>query len=65
MITLATSEINAMSELPLWAQQMRAKAKDRFDKTGYPTSSDELWRYTNTSPITSIDWHLALVALVV
>ena len=34
-----------------WMQQLREYAFQRFAETGFPTTHDEEWRFTNVAPI--------------
>src|SRR5215470_2294028 len=36
---------------PEWLQRMRREAIGRFEERGFPTTSDEDWRFTNVAPI--------------
>jgi len=49
---------NAPSPLP-WLDQLRRAAIARFDLVGFPSSKDEEWRFTNTTPIARIPFALA------
>ncbi|MEO8635075.1 MAG: Fe-S cluster assembly protein SufD [Gemmatimonadales bacterium] len=42
-----------------WLQGLRATALERFRTTGFPTTRDEDWRFTNLQPITSREFPLA------
>jgi Fe-S cluster assembly protein SufD len=46
---LFEQRINGGSTNPV--HQLRRKAIDRFVKTGFPTTRDEDWRFTNTAPL--------------
>ena len=48
----------ASRDLP-WLQKLRADAFARFCETGFPTTHDEDWRFTNVSPIARTDFSLA------
>lgn len=37
-----------------WTQQLRKAAISRFAETGFPTTRDEEWKYTNVAPITRV-----------
>ena len=56
MTTFASSEIDTMPDMPQWVTEMREQAQARFDRIGFPSTRDEAWRFTNTEPITSIEW---------
>jgi len=34
-----------------WINRLRENAFDRFEQTGFPTTRDEEWKYTNVAPI--------------
>src|SRR6185295_3383194 len=34
-----------------WLARLRAAAMDRFESLGFPTVSEEEWKYTNVAPI--------------
>jgi Fe-S cluster assembly protein SufD len=42
-----------------WLTNLRQDACDRFAKTGFPSTSDEDWRFTNVAPIAKTDFQLA------
>jgi Fe-S cluster assembly protein SufD len=42
-----------------WLIALRREGFTRFQETGFPTTHDEDWRFTNTSPITKTRFHLA------
>ncbi len=37
---------------PRWLADRRRAALDRFAELGFPTRRDELWRFTNLTPLT-------------
>jgi Fe-S cluster assembly protein SufD len=39
---------------PEWLRAARVRAFDRFMNTGFPTTRDEEWRFTNVAPIAAI-----------
>ena len=45
------SGLNGQSSTPI--HQIRRRAIDRFEVTGFPTSSDEAWKSINLSPLTA------------
>lgn len=45
-------------DLP-WLRKLRAEAFARFCETGFPTTHDEDWRFTNVSPIARTEFSLA------
>src|ERR1051325_5160961 len=42
-----------------WLQRLRKSAIARFESTGFPTTSEEEWRFTNVAPIARIPFKLA------
>ncbi len=44
---------------PRWLQSLRQDAFARFAETGFPTTHDEDWRFTNVSPVASTPFELA------
>ena len=42
-----------------WLRKLREEAFARFCETGFPTTHDEDWRFTNVSPIARTEWQLA------
>jgi Fe-S cluster assembly protein SufD len=42
-----------------WLRELREKAFARFCETGFPTTHDEDWRFTNVSPIAKTSFQLA------
>ena len=47
---------------PRWLRELRAEAFERFCQTGFPTTKDEDWRFTNTSAISNTQFHLSPAA---
>jgi len=45
-----------------WLRKLREDAFARFCETGFPTTRDEDWRFTNVSPIVQTPFHLAQAA---
>ena len=43
-----------------WLRELREKAFARFCETGFPTTHDEDWRFTNVSPISKTSFRLAV-----
>jgi Fe-S cluster assembly protein SufD len=39
-----------------WLEELRDKAREQFEKLGYPTTHDEDWRFTNVAPIARTSW---------
>jgi Fe-S cluster assembly protein SufD len=48
---------------PEWLQRGREQALDRFLATGFPTTRDEDWRFTNVAPIAETGFVRAAAAL--
>jgi Fe-S cluster assembly protein SufD len=44
---------------PRWLESLRQDAFARFAETGFPTTHDEDWRFTNVSPVASTPFELA------
>ena len=42
--------LNGETQSPL--HQLRREAIERFGNSGFPTSKDEEWRFTNIAPLT-------------
>src|SRR3712207_2442036 len=36
---------------PSWVARLREGAFERFEETGFPTTDEEDWKYTNVAPI--------------
>lgn len=49
-------ESQETSGLPRWLIQARKQALAWFAEKGFPTPNQEEWRFTNMTPITSIQW---------
>jgi len=45
--------------VPRWLTNLRAKAMDRFESLGFPTTRHEEWRFTNVKPIATTPFALA------
>ena len=43
---------------PFWLQTLRQRSFDRFSATGFPTTRDEDWRFTNISAILQTNFQL-------
>ena len=41
---------------PAWMQELRARARERFDGMGWPTTSEEEWRRTDVSGIDALSY---------
>ncbi|HEY4679178.1 MAG TPA: Fe-S cluster assembly protein SufD [Candidatus Angelobacter sp.] len=50
---------NRAAVQPRWLQSLRQDAFARFSETGFPTTHDEDWRFTNVSPVASTPFELA------
>jgi Fe-S cluster assembly protein SufD len=46
------------SREPAWLRTLRQRGFDRFSETGFPTTHDEDWRFTNISAITQTNFQL-------
>jgi len=44
---------------PRWLQSLRQEAFARFSETGFPTTHDEDWRFTNVTAVTNTPFELA------
>jgi len=55
------SHFEQESSLPAypWLQRLRQSAIARFESSGFPTVSEEEWRFTNVAPIAKIPFRLA------
>ena len=42
-------------QAPEWVRRARQHARDRFQALGFPTTSDEEWRFTSVAPIVDAD----------
>ena len=45
-----------------WLRKLREDAFARFCETGFPTTHDEDWRFTNVTPIAKTAWQLPVHA---
>src|ERR1044071_492404 len=36
---------------PSWVERLREGAFERFEETGFPTTDEEEWKYTNVAPV--------------
>ena len=43
---------------PAWLRTLRQSGFDRFNETGFPTTHDEDWRFTNISAIAQTNFQL-------
>lgn len=39
-----------------WIGELRARARKRFEETGFPTTREEAWRYTNLAPLARLSF---------
>ena len=46
------------SREPAWLRTLRQRGFDRFSETGFPTTHDEDWRFTNISAIAQTNFQL-------
>ena len=44
---------------PAWLKDLRARAREAFEETGFPTTRQEEWRFTNVAPIATTPFRLA------
>jgi Fe-S cluster assembly protein SufD len=44
---------------PTWLKAMRGRAREVFEQTGFPTTRQEEWRFTNVAPIATTPFRLA------
>jgi len=49
----------AVAGQPRWLQSLRQDAFARFSETGFPTTHDEDWRFTNVAPLANTSFGLA------
>ena len=47
----AFRELSARDGGPSWVARLREGAFERFEETGFPTTDEEDWKYTNVAPI--------------
>jgi len=50
------------SRQPRWLRELRQEAFARFCQTGFPTTHDEDWRFTNVNAISQASFNLSLAA---
>jgi Fe-S cluster assembly protein SufD len=43
----------------VWLQKQRQEAFDRFAETGFPTTHDEDWRFTNVAAVANTEYDLS------
>jgi len=53
------SELQQTASVPGWLRKLREDAFARFAETGFPTTHDEDWRFTNVAPIAKTQFALA------
>ncbi|HVG29765.1 MAG TPA: Fe-S cluster assembly protein SufD [Pyrinomonadaceae bacterium] len=51
-----SSQREAARSLPAWAVRWREDAFAAFERLGFPTTSDEEWKYTSVAPIARADF---------
>jgi len=51
--------VTTSTSAPAWVEERRAKAARRFAETGFPTTRQEEWRFTNVAPIAESRFPLA------
>src|SRR5438445_2385173 len=56
-------EKRAVGHNVAWLRELRAQAFARFCETGFPTTHDEDWRFTNVSAIARTPFQLAPAAV--
>jgi Fe-S cluster assembly protein SufD len=44
---------------PAWLKAMRARARESFERAGFPTTRQEAWRFTNVAPVAATPFRLA------
>jgi Fe-S cluster assembly protein SufD len=44
---------------PAWLKTLRSRGRDAFEQSGFPTTRQEEWRFTNVSPIATTPFKLA------
>ncbi len=49
---------------PAWLKNLRRAAIQSFNQTGFPTTDNEAWKYTNVSPILKNLFHLSAPAAI-
>jgi len=57
---LEAFEKGALSRRVPWAAGLRASAAASFSEMGFPTTSDEEWRYTSVEPVTTVAFRQSL-----
>ncbi|HET9166107.1 MAG TPA: Fe-S cluster assembly protein SufD, partial [Candidatus Angelobacter sp.] len=50
---------NRFASQPRWLRSLRQEAFARFSETGFPTTHDEDWRFTNVAAVASTPFELA------
>jgi Fe-S cluster assembly protein SufD len=56
------AQFTAQPAAEAWIQALREAAFERFVETGFPTTHDEEWRFTNVAPIARTEWRSAVTA---
>ncbi len=44
-------KLQARNSAPAWLKDLRQRGMTEFENTGFPTTKDEAWRFTNVKPI--------------
>ena len=52
-------QLEKHSSQPAWLHALRREGLSRFAETGFPTTHDEDWRFTNTAPIANAAFEFA------
>src|SRR4051794_20490645 len=55
--SLLREQVNGAS--PSWLDELRRASMGRFESVGFPSSTDEEWRFTNIQPIVKTAFELA------
>src|SRR3954451_21270329 len=55
--SLLREQVNGAS--PAWLDELRRASMGRFESVGFPSSTDEEWRFTNVQPIVKTPFKLA------
>jgi Fe-S cluster assembly protein SufD len=56
--TFEQSKSRSSGAQPSWLQSLRQEAFARFSETGFPTTHDEDWRFTNVSAVSGVAFEL-------
>jgi Fe-S cluster assembly protein SufD len=60
----AFEEISRLDAQPKWLRELREEGFARFAETGFPTTHDEDWRFTNVSAIANTQFEAAAAAAI-